>query len=268
MNEGDVIFLSASVPVRKGWVEDARPTEIEEAIVSVARAVFARKGRLLFGGHPSVSPLVAAVAGEYFAADPERRVRPVVTFQSRFYEGRLPDETTDMVKMGWSAIEWTPRQFGTDDQDSRASLKLMRDCMLLGSGTPPEVIDRNRLSPPKAMIAIGGMNGVRDEAFEFLRNRQNWGFRPLPGIYLFRSGGGAAARLLEGDTTGKRLWPDEQRDSNMFETLTEALRNGGIIDVESAWRAQYGDNLPEGIPFEPYAVMAQWLLDTLPAPSR
>src|SRR5262249_59078396 len=59
MNEGDVIFLSASVPIREGWAEDAQPAEIEEAIVSIARAVFARNGRLLFGGHPSVSPLVA-----------------------------------------------------------------------------------------------------------------------------------------------------------------------------------------------------------------
>jgi hypothetical protein len=266
MNKGDVIFLSASVPFRTGWVEDARPTEIEEAIVSVARAVFARKGRLLFGGHPSVSPLVAAVAGEYFAANPTRQVRPVVTFQSRFFEGRLPDETTDMVKMGWSAIEWTPRDLAKDAKDPRPSLKLMRDRMLLGSGTPREVIDRNRLSPPKAMIAIGGMNGVRDEAFEFLRNRSNWGSQPLPRIHLFRSGGGAAARLLEGDT--KRLWPDEQPDFNVLETLQRALRNGDILDVEGAWRAKFGDNLPKGIPFEPYAGMAQWLLDTLPASSR
>ncbi len=269
MNEGDVIFLSASVPVRQGWIEDARPTEIEEAIVSVARAVFARRGRLLFGGHPSVSPLVAAVAGEYFAADPDRRVRPVVTFQSRFFAGRLPDETTEMVRMGWSAIEWTPPDFRTDaKEDPGPSLKLMRDLMLFGPATQRQIIDRNCLRPPKAMIAIGGMEGVRDEAFVFLRNRSNWEFQQLPRIYLFKSGGGAAARLLDPDVTGNRLWPGRPPDFNVLETLLEALRNGDILDVEDAWWAKFGDNLPKGIPFEPYAAMTQWLLDTLPASSR
>ena len=51
----DVIFLSASLPYRPPWAMEAQPTEIEQAIVSTARAVFARQGRLLFGGHPSIS---------------------------------------------------------------------------------------------------------------------------------------------------------------------------------------------------------------------
>ena len=52
MRPGDIIFLSASVPVREGWTEDSRPNEIEDAIISIARAVFARKGRLLFTRSP------------------------------------------------------------------------------------------------------------------------------------------------------------------------------------------------------------------------
>lgn len=42
-----------------------------------------------------------------------------------------------------------------------------------------------------------------------------------------------------------------------------ALRKGDIVDVEEAWRGQHRDLLPESIPFQPYAAMAQWLLDTL-----
>lgn len=260
MKEGDVIFLSASVPVREGWVEGAKSAEIEEAIVSVARAVFARKGRLLFGGHPSVSPLVAAVAGEYFAADPGRNLRPVVTFQSRFYDGRLPDETTEMVRMGWSTIEWTPRVSGRTDVDPGPSLRLMRQQML-EAGHP----SRHGLRPPIAMIAIGGMEGVRDEASIFLHDRVNWPLPSLPRVYAFKSGGGAAARLLEHDPAGKCLWPGMTPEPDALETLLGGLRNRDILDVEGVWRANFGDNLPKGIPFEPYAAMAQWLLDALPS---
>jgi hypothetical protein len=140
--------------------------------------------------------------------------------------------------------------------------------MLFGPGTQREMVDRHGLTPPKAMIAIGGMEGVRDEALVFLRNRTNWEFQPLPRIYLFKSGGGAAARLLDREKTGDQLWPGRPPDLDARETLLKALWNGDILDAEGAWRARYGDNLPKGIPFEPYAAIAQWLLDTLPASSR
>jgi hypothetical protein len=269
MNEGDVIFLSASVPVREGWCDGARPAEVEEAIVSVARAVFARKGRLLFGGHPSVSPLVAAVAGEYFAPDPERRVRPIVTFQSRLFQNELPDETTEMVKMGWSTIEWTPRSPGDDkDEVRRHSLNSMRARMLPGPGMHEEIFKPFHLRPPAAMVAIGGMGGVCDEAFVFLTNRHYWKLPTLPPIFSFKSGGGAAARLINRELASSRLWPEGFPDPGHLETLSKASRNGDILDVEGAWRAKFGSKLPSEIPFEPYAAMAQWLLDTLPPSSH
>jgi hypothetical protein len=260
MTEGDVIFLSASVPYRQGWVANAKPAEIEEAIVSVARAVFSRKGRLLFGGHPSVSPLVAAVAGEYFAADPARHVRPVVTFQSRFYEGRLPDETTEMTRMGWSAIEWTATVPGTSADDPDPSLALMRDRMLLGSG---EAFARHRLRPPIAMIGVGGMEGIRDEALVFLRKRRNWSIEPLPRVCLFKSGGGAAAYLLDPNLAPSRLWPRREPDLDAFEALRQAVRVGDIFDIEAVWWDTHRNTIPEDIPFQPYAAMAQSLLDTV-----
>lgn len=260
MNEGDVIFLSASVPIREGWAEDAQPAEIEEAIVSIARAVFARNGRLLFGGHPSVSPLVAAVAGEYFASDPARRIRPVVTFQSEFFRGRVPDETTEMVRMGWSAIEWTRRIPGDTPDDPDPSLRLMRELMLSGSG---DEFKGHELRPPRAMIAVGGMDGVRDEADMFLQKRRMWGLKPLPRVYAFKSGRGAAARLVD-RASMTLLWPGKAADHRVFATLKEALDSRDILDAEDAWRREHPNVLLQA-PFEPYAAIAQWLLDELPA---
>jgi hypothetical protein len=264
VREGDIIFLSASVPYREEWIGDSRPAEIEEAIVSIARAVFARGGRLLFGGHPSVSPLVSAVAGEYFRAEPTREVRPVVTFQSRLYEGLLPDKTTEMVRMGWSAIEWTPRAKGKNpDQTKELSLGVMRDQMLPtfdGASGPDQPFIRNKLRPPLAMIAVGGIEGIRDEAIVFLRKRQMWEPRQSRRVYSFKSGGGASARLVEPDVQG--LWPKpkDRPDDEALKTLREAKAAGDIVDVEAEWHHKFP--IKTDAPFQPYAAMAQWLLDT------
>lgn len=265
MKGGDVTFLSASVPYRKPWTDGSQPIEIEEAIISVARAVFARKGRLLFGGHPSVSPLVSAVAGEYYPADPARMQRPVVTFQSRFFEGSLPNETTELFTMGWSDIEWTER-----GETRELSLALMRDLMLPQPGVPLVAFERNDLAFPLAMIAIGGMEGIRDEAAVFLSRQQTWG-GPRRRVFSFKSVGGAAARLIA--PTIQKLWPPPQDDRSPavdpeaierdFPVLRSAWERGDIVDVEAAWQASHpGLDFPEDARFQPYAAIAQWLLDT------
>jgi hypothetical protein len=239
MRAGDVVFLSASVPYRERWRADAKPAEIEEAIVCIARAVFARKGRLLFGGHPSVSPLVASIAGEYFPADPERELRPVITFQSEYFRGRLPEETSQLVRMGWSSIQWTPVVPAPNGKSGQAeSLRLMRTWMLLGFGTPSQVIEEHGLQPPKAMIAVGGMEGVLDEADMFSSNRTAWQILALPPIYAIASGGGAAKLLA-------------------------ATARDGALGLEQAWRKEYPDVLPMDVPLQPYAAMTQWLMDMI-----
>jgi hypothetical protein len=258
MKPGDIIFLSASVPYRDGWIADAKPTEIEEAIISIARAVFARQGRLLFGGHPSISPLISAVAGEYFPPDPSRVARPVITFQSEFFRGALPDETWEMVRMGWSAIEWIPRGVADRTRSERAaSLELMRRSMLLGPDAPREVVDRNQLAPPRTMIAVGGMDGVIEEAVMFFEHSAHWsGIRR---VHAFKSGGGAAARLVTLDD--QRPWPELTPGPEHRATLLRHWRDGDIMDVEDEWWRADGEAIPR-TPVQPYAAMAQWLLDS------
>src|SRR5580698_2066592 len=86
-----VVFLSGSVPNRPGFdkVEEA-PFLIEQAVVSLARAVFAEGGRLVFGAHPSISPLVASVASEYRLAGSPDEIRPVIVYQSEAFTEVLP----------------------------------------------------------------------------------------------------------------------------------------------------------------------------------
>src|SRR5690348_16641625 len=99
---GKTILLSASVPAPERAkeyqrVEDAH-FQIEQAVISLARAVFSESGQLVFGGHPAISPLVAMVAGEYrepryAESHQEKPIAPIRIFQSRAFEGFLPDDT-------------------------------------------------------------------------------------------------------------------------------------------------------------------------------
>ncbi|MFN9753947.1 MAG: hypothetical protein ACK55L_00930 [bacterium] len=222
------VFLSASVPHRPEWIAGSKPAEIEEAIIALARAVFARRGRLVFGGHPSVSPLVAAVAGEYFPADPHRQSRPVVIFQSEFFRALLPDETWDLHRLGWANLIWTPVELSRGEPDRAASLLRMRRELLTRAG------------PWDAMVAIGGMEGVLEEAELFL---ELGGGAP---VCAFTTTGGAAAQLLD--------------------RFPRVRGQGQLRGIEEEFRARPGGRSLTGQDpgFEPYALMSQGLLDRLP----
>jgi len=248
---GDIVFLSASVPTREGWREDARPLQIEEAVIALARGVFARRGRLLFGGHPSISPLITSVAGEYLGPDPRRAVRPVITFQSEYFRGSLPDETWDLYRMGWASIQWTPVVKGADEQATRRnSLALMRDWMLLGSSTPKDVAVNCRLSAPIAMVAVGGMEGVCEETAVFLRRQRDGAFPPGSNVYVIATGGGAARRLAYDPERAFDGVRDELGPENSH-ALIGAKKDGRLVVLDS-------DST-----FPPYAAITQRMLDTL-----
>ena len=192
---GKTVLLSASVPSqeraeRYRRVEDAA-FEVEQAVISLARAVFSEGGRLVFGGHPAISPLVAMVVGEYreprFAeSHNERRAAPVEIYQSRVFDGHLPDDTTLMERLGYASIRWidavNEERFAPDAPagvvQCIGSLKYMREVML-------------ERSHPDAMVCIGGMDGLEDEVDLALKQP-----RRFP-IYVLERTGGAAALLRE-----------------------------------------------------------------------
>jgi hypothetical protein len=171
--------------------------EIEEAVVSFARAVLKEEGTVVFGAHPSISPLVASVASEYLSprlrtgappevesiGKPERSGPGVVIYQSHAYDGQLPDKTWEMYRLGFADLVWCGAKGGEqfDPKNPRVqcplSLLFMREQMI------------GRESPC-AMVAIGGMEGVIEEAHIFL------GDKPLRApLYLMETTGGAAEQL-------------------------------------------------------------------------
>jgi len=239
--QGRRLFLSASVPSPERpqfYDGEEAHRQIEDAVISFSRAVFAEGGTLVFGGHPAISPLVAMVAGEYLAplrAEAGERSRPPVPieiYQSRAFEGFLPDETLMMFRLGYARLHWIDAVGG-----ERFDPKAPRD-------QPPcpgsmEEMRRRMIGEmqPVAMVAIGGMQGIFDELRIFRDLRQG-----AP-VYSLATTGGAAARLVE------------SRDPGVRAIDLEVLRS---LPGHEALRSREGDR-----PVIPYPLIVQVLVQEL-----
>lgn len=191
------VLLSASVPLGKRNPQDRTPyqkipnaqLQIEEAVIALGRSVFQSGGRIIFGGHPSISPLMAMVATEFVASDevelnkPARKKEKMISiFQSRAFAEVLPKETSQLFAREDVEIIWTEAIRGEKYDAGRfgeeqciSSLSFMRRLMM------DEKID--------ALVCIGGMEGVQRE-FHLYQDHF-----PTKPVYLFESTGGAAQVL-------------------------------------------------------------------------
>jgi hypothetical protein len=191
------VFLSASVPSKERSqkyqrIENAAVC-IEEAVIAVARAVFSAGGNLVFGGHPSISPLVASVLREYQAPEvgpdakvehPEGQPQPKVTmYQSKVWEPFWAEESKRLAENQFVDFHWTPivegesiSQGRTDGPKAPKSMTEMRKQMVESSS-------------PVAMIIIGGMEGTEEEAILFAKYRHG---QP---IFVLTTTGGAASLI-------------------------------------------------------------------------
>lgn len=187
--QGRTLLLSASVPSPDRAEQFRRipdcAFEIEQAVISLARTVFSEGGRLAFGGHPTISPLVAMVAGEYRAAgsDPKRGP-PVVIYLSHAFDGYVPRDTMMMLEAGLAREVWVDAVDGEKFDPSGP-----RDA----PPCPLSVLEMRRRmigkSDPLALVCIGGMEGVLDEAELFSR------LRPGQPIFALARTGGASGFL-------------------------------------------------------------------------
>ena len=188
-------FLSASIPDPRRepvYYETADLTAIREAITAIS-TVTLKRGELVFGDHPAISPLVLIVASVLDAAD---RVR---IFQSEFFRDEIPPESR-----AFQHLVWTPR-IGADRD---ASLRELRQTMIATGGFA-------------AAFFIGGMENVEEEFFLF---RKQW---PNVPAFPIASTGAAARRLLDRWATSLPfLSPDrvqELRDDLVYAALFERL---------------------------------------------
>lgn len=179
---GKWVFISASFPApdrAPEYFKGANPFRITDAIIAAARAIFGATGGVLFGGHPTISPLILSV-GREFLSDFDEKQRPyVLIFQSELFSEEIPNETRALANEGIGKIEWVPAVPG----DREGSLNRLRAAILQRG--------------PVAGIFIGGMEGVYregDSRSEFYMFRDICKGRP---IYPLGTTGGASEILLQ-----------------------------------------------------------------------
>lgn len=159
------IFLSASVPVegRGDFHKTADPYLIQFAVREFVAAVLGRR-KIVFGGHPSITPMVWAVCEDLGVSFADW----VVLYQSRFFAELFPEENARFKNVEY--IDAAP------DGKEDASLERMREAML----------SRPNLS---AAVFIGGMKGVLAEYAIFNRHH------PEAKVLALAAPGGAARQL-------------------------------------------------------------------------
>lgn len=138
------IFLSASIPVvgRGRYYETADPFLIQCAVREMAIATV-RRHKIVWGGHPAITPMIWSICEDLGV----NYTDSVVLYQSRFFEGRYPEEN-----QRFDNVVYTDPVPG----DIQASLQLMREQML----------SREDLI---GAVFIGGMDGVEVEYDIFRR---------------------------------------------------------------------------------------------------
>ena len=160
------IFLSASVPDPKSpnFCGEADTIAVMSAVTSLVYLTLGRR-KLIWGGHPAITPMVASVANSLHVDYGEW----TKLYQSRFFRGSYPDENVRFPE-----IEFIDAIAG----DREASLRAMRAAMFTDNDFD-------------CAIFIGGMKGVADE-FELLQT-----FQPEAKCFPILSTGGATALLAD-----------------------------------------------------------------------
>jgi hypothetical protein len=175
------IFLSASIPLPERnarYFETADIVAIRDAIIALTTVVLP-KHKIIWGGHPSITPLIYYVM-EKLGLNIQEHVK---LYQSLWFEHLFPEDNNKFEN-----IVFTDKL-----QDIHTSTHLMRERML----------SENKYS---AAVFIGGMEGIEIEYNLFREKHPNALLLPIAST-------GAATRILydsliPSDSRNERLLKD------------------------------------------------------------
>jgi len=160
------VFLSASVPLPdrdRRFFDSADVLAIREAIKALVEVVLPI-GRITFGGHPAITPLIA-----FFVREARFERNRLTIFQSRYFDGAFPDANSEFHDL---------RLVDAINNNREDSLRSMRIAMI-------------QSRPFVAAVAIGGMEGVLDEIELFSK------LRPAAQVIPVASTGAAAREVFD-----------------------------------------------------------------------
>lgn len=211
--DGLPVFLSASLPA--ALEGSPRALDLQGFVVAFVRGLLAAGGRLIFAGHPSVTPLVQRVALDFGPATVE-------LYQlSRFRKTAPPEVNAPQFALHWI---------------NSPKLAPMRDEMVARARAAVFVGGKTREEGP-----VGGVPGIRDEYQRFLCRH------PRGPAYLVGLLEGEAARLITeldpegGEPSG--LTPGERR--TLHETTNVDLAASLILaDLRRLVAASGDDDSP------------------------
>lgn len=172
-NEIKNIFLSASIPLPKRdpkYIETADIIAIRDAVIALTTVVLPHH-RLIWGGHPSITPLIYHVMNKLHL----NIQKHITLYQSRFFEKHFPEDDDKFKNIVFTDVI---------DDDEKKSLLHMRHRML----------DDFEFS---AGIFIGGMEGVEEEYKLFMKKHPNALILPIA------STGAAAKKIYDERFTDK-----------------------------------------------------------------
>lgn len=161
------IFLSASIPSAARdpkYYETADVIAIRDAVLAITSVLLTNDCRLIWGGHPSITKLIAQVLRHYGMEANQH----VTLYQSRFFEKRFPQENEDVARI--IKIE--------AGENREKSLLEMRKYM----------IGENSFD---AAFFVGGMEGVEEEYFLFKE------IHPEAKVFPIASTGAAAKYIFD-----------------------------------------------------------------------
>lgn len=188
------IFLSASTPLPERdpkYYKTADIIAIRDSVIALATTVIP-KHRLVWGGHPSITPLVNYVMQKKGLVIQEH----MTIYQSKFFEKFFPEDNNQFENV-----------YQTENLGEReSSLLLMRKTMLNSFEF-------------SAGIFIGGMEGVEDE-YNLFRE-----FHPSAKIIVLASTGAAAKIIYDNyiDKKNERFLRDYAYMSLFQEFLIEKI---------------------------------------------
>jgi len=233
------ILLSASIPKEKRskkYLKTYRKIknaqiQIEEAVICLTRNIFQAGGRIVFGGHPSISPLVAMVASEFDSprvAENQLQSasfhKPITIYQSEAFLSVIPRETTNLNILGYADIKWIKSK---NNEQYDPKLENVAQCTESLTAMREAMIDQ----PLNALVCVGGMEGVEEEFDIFRRIHKD------KKVYLLASTGGAAGKLADTNLIKTEM-------NNLIEVSDDINYSLDIPNADKEMREQF-----ELIPF-------------------
>lgn len=240
---GAAVFLSASVPdPRRDRRFLAGPVEellmlrlidqrVLDAVQSLVAQVLTAGGRLVHGGHPTITHAIAAQAGNWTVEAGSEP--PILLYQSQHFRAFPPPPgRQEMEAAGFAAVRWIPASLeGCDSRLQPSWLNAWLPAQA-PSTAPPELHEallamRLRMlldTQPRLAICLGGMEGIKAEAdlwFDLCRHGLLNGPQRIAAVV---STFGASQLLDE-----ERAWRVTNDQAQWLEALFEPVSYDGLM---------------------------------------